>query len=107
MIVYLVNAENDAKKELKFPHTYSESNSIKLIIPLYNGLKSGKTVKFKMESDLDIIIIDDVIRHYLERNDKGFFETEIEIQSKPGKSVKIGKLNGFFSTSFLIEYDVV
>jgi len=107
MITYLVNAENDAKKELKFPHTYSESNAIKLIEPLYNGLKSGQKVKFKMESDLDTIIIKDVISHHLKRNEEGFFEKEIEIQSKPGENVMIGKPNGPYSTSFLIEYDVV
>ena len=107
MIEYKVNVKNDAKEELKFPHTYSGANAIKLIEPLYNGLKSGKKVKFKMESDLDTIIIIDTKWHYLKRNEKGFFEEEIKIQSKPGENVIIGKPKGPRSTYSLIIYDVI
>ena len=107
MIEYKLNAENDAKKELKFPHTYAGAHAIKLIEPLYDGLKSGKKVKFKMESDLDTIIIIDTIWHYLKKNEEGFFEKEIEIQSKPGANVKVGKINGDRSVLSFIIYDVV
>ena len=107
MIEYKVNVKNDAKKELKFPHTFSGVKAIKLIEPLYNGLKSGQKVKFKMESDLDTIIIIDTIWHYLKRNEEGFFEKEIEIQSKPGENVKVGKLNENRAALSFIIYDVV
>jgi len=105
IIEYKVNVENDAKKELKFPHTYDGAHVIKLIEPLYNGLKSGKIVKFKMESDLDTIIIMDTTWHYLKRNKEGFFEKEIKIRAR--KNLLIGKGNGSKSALGLIEYDVV
>lgn len=107
LIEYKVNVENDNEKELKFPHAYSGANAIQLIEPLYNGLKSGKKVKFKMKSELDTIIIMDDTFHYLKRNGEGFFEKEIEIQSKPGKNVKIGKPKGPHSGLFFFEYDIV
>ena len=106
MIEYKANVKNDSKKELKFPHTYTGANAIKLIEPLYNGLKSGKKVKFKMESDLDTIIIKDSIWHYLKRNEEGFFEKEIKIKTKPRKNLVIGKPEGK-SIIYLIEYDVI
>ena len=56
---YTVIVENDAKNELKFPMTYNETNNINLIEPLYDNLKSGEKVKFKIKSDLDTIILID------------------------------------------------
>ena len=107
MIEYKVIVENNAKKELKFPHRYQGAQAIKIIEPLYNGLKSGKKVKFKMESDLDtIIIIDGDTWHYLKRNKEGFFEKEIKIQSKPRKTVEIGKHEAKSCLSLFI-YDVI
>ena len=107
MIEYKAIVENDAKKVLKFPHTYQGAQAIKIIEPLYNGLKSGKKVKFKMESDLDtIIIIDGDTWHYLKRNKEGFFEKEIKIQSKPRKTVEIGKHEAKSCLSLFI-YDVI
>ena len=106
MIKYKVNVKNDAKKKLKFPHTFIGAHAIKLIEPLYNGLKSGEIIKFKMESDLDNIVIIDIVWHYLERNEEGFFEKEIEIQSKPGKNITIG-INEPKSVLSLIKYDII
>jgi transglutaminase/protease-like cytokinesis protein 3 len=107
IVEYKVNVENDTKKELKFPHAYSGANAIQLIEPLYNGLKSGTRVKFKMKSDLDtIIIIDGDTWHYLKRNKEGFFEKEIKIQSKPRKTVEIGKHEAKSCLSLFI-YDVI
>ena len=107
IVEYKVNVENDTKKELKFPHAYSGANAIQLIEPLYNGLKSGTKVKYKMKSDLDTIIIMDSTFNYLKRNEEGFFEKEIEIQSKPGENLKIGKSNGANSGLSFFKYDVI
>ena len=67
MIEYKVNIENDAETELKFPREYFGANAIKLIEPLCNVLKQGEKVKFKMELDLDTIIIMDGTWHYLKK----------------------------------------
>lgn len=104
---YIVNVENDPKTELKFPHTYSGSHEIDVIEPLYDNLKSGSKVKFKIKSDLEqIIIIDNGQWNRLKKNEEGFFEEEITIQSPVGKNIIVGKANGN-SCSYLITYSVI
>ena len=107
MIEYKVNFENDAETELKFPREYFGANAIKLIEPLCNVLKQGEKVKFKMESDLDTIIIMDGTWHYFKKNEEGFFEKEIVIQSTPGAILVIGKIDGSKSCKYLITYDII
>ena len=60
-----------------------------------------------MKSDLDTIIIMDYTFHYLKRNEEGFFEKEIEIQSKPGENLKYGKPNGNNSGLSIFKNDVI
>ena len=60
MLEYAVNVENDDIKNLDFPLFYAGKENINVIEPLYDNLRSGEKVKFKIESILDeIIIIDD------------------------------------------------
>ena len=108
ILTYIVNVENDAKTELHFPHTYSGSNQINVIEPIYDNLKSGSTVKFKIKSsDLDQIIIIDSQWHHLSKNEEGFFEEEITIQSPAGKNVIVGKPKGSSSCSYWVSYSVI
>jgi archaellin len=107
VLTYIVNVEKDAKVELKFPHTYAGSKDINIIEPLYDNLKSGEKVKFKIKSALGSIIIIDGQWHRLEKNDQGFFEKEITIQSQAGKNVIIGKPKGERSCSNLVAYSVI
>ena len=104
---YTVNVENDAKNELNFPHTYASSHEINLIEPLYNKLKSGEKVKFKIKSDLDTIIIIDGQWNYLKKNEEGYFESEIQITTSPGNNVIIAKKKGDNSCTYLITYDII
>jgi len=93
ILVYIVIVENDVKKELNFPLYYNESKQIRIFEPLYNNLKSGEKVKFKIKSDLDKIIIADDQWYYLNKGKNGFFEKEIIIKNGPGKKIIIGKEN--------------
>jgi len=104
---YVVNVEKDAKKQLSFPTTYSLTKNINLIEPLYDNLKSGEKVKFKIESDLETIIIIDGQWHYLNKNPKGIFEDEITIQSKPGSNVVVGMKNKSGSCEYMLSYKVI
>ena len=61
ILEYSVNVENDAKNSLKFPHSYSGSKDINIIEPLYDNLKHGQNVKFKIKSNLETLIIIDKI----------------------------------------------
>ena len=106
IISYVVNVENDAKEELKFPHNYSGSEDINIIEPLYDNLKTGDKVKFKIKSALDSIIIVDGKWYYLERNEQGFFEEEITIQSLKGGSLIVGKKNENNGCSYLVQYSI-
>ena len=67
IIDYIVKVENDAKKEIYFPRIYDKAKNMNLIEPLYDNLKSGGKVKFKIKSDLDTIIIIDNEWNYLEK----------------------------------------
>ena len=93
ILVYIVIVEKDSKKEMKFPKFYNESKQIKIFEPLYNNIKSGDKVKFKIKSNLDKIIIADDHWYYLKRGENGFFEKEIIIKNSPGKQLIVGKEN--------------
>ena len=93
ILTYIIIVEKNMEKELKFPLYYNESKQIKIFEPLYNDLKSGDKVKFKIKSDLDKIIIADEQWHYLNKDANGFFETEIIIKNRPGQKIIIGKEN--------------
>ena len=107
IIDYIVKVENDAKNEIHFPQTYNKAKNMNLIEPLYDNLKSGGKVNFKIKSDLDTIIIIDTKWNYLEKNDNGFFEKEITIQTSPGKNVVIGCKNENGSCDYMVSYNVV
>jgi len=104
---YVVNVEKDAEKQLSFPTTYSLTKNINLIEPMYDNLKSGEKVKFKIGSDLETIIIIDGQWHYLKKNPKGIFEDEITIQSKPGSNVVVGMKNESGSCEYMLSYKVI
>ena len=107
MLEYAVNVENNATKNLAFPAFYSGKENINIIEPLYDNLKSGEKVKFKIESILDEIIIFDDEWHYLKRNEQGYFELETIIKTKKGKKVSIGQKTGFITVSYFVQYNVV
>ena len=101
IIDYSVEVSKDAKEDLKFPKLYSGANEITLIEPLYDNLKSGQKVKFKMQSKLEKIIILDGQWHYLTKNEQGFFEKDITIQTSKGQNLCIGKPTQANSMSYL------
>ena len=110
MCDYFVEVENDAEKELYYPSVYSQilARKIFLIEPIYGILRHGEKVKFKLKSDLDTIAIKDNNNWiFLEKNNEGFFEKEITIQTEPGYNVFIGKKTENNSCSYLLYYQVV
>ena len=107
MLEYAVIVENNAIKNLKFPTFYAGKENINIIEPLYDNLKNGKKVKFKIESTLNNIIIIDEECHHLTRNKQGYFELEIKIKTKKGKKVSIGQKTGFITVSYFVQYNVV
>ena len=104
IITYIVNVENDAKEELKFPQTFIGSEDINIIEPLYDNLKTGDKVKFKIKSALKGLIIIDGNWYYLERNKQGFFEEEITISA--GNNVIVGEKNENNGCSYLVSYSI-
>ena len=104
---YQVIVENDAKEQLSFPKFYSGKEEIIIIEPIYDFLKSGEKIKFKIRSDLDEIIIIDQIWNYLKKNKEGFFEFETIIKSSRGQSLKISKRNGLNNSNTLVEYIII
>ena len=48
---YKVLVENDNKEQLSFPKFYSGKEDITIIEPVYNFLKSGEKIIFKIISD--------------------------------------------------------
>ena len=112
IMTYIVDAQNDSINELKFPDCYSDAKDINIIEPIYDNIKSGQTVKFKIKtnsSDLDTIIIIDGQWHYLNKDEQGFFEKEITIQTPPGKNIIIGKRkdNSDCNCSYLVAYTII
>ena len=104
---YQVIVENDAKEQLSFPKFYRGKEEIIIIEPIYDFLKSGEKIKFKIKSDLDEIIIIDQIWKYLKKNKEGFFEFETIIKSSRGQSLKISKRNGPNNSNTLAEYSII
>ena len=107
MLKYIVNVQNNAIKNLFFPTLYAGKEDINVIEPLYDNLRSGEKVRFKIESILDEIIIFDEEWHYLKRNEQGYFELETIIKTKKGKKVSIGQKTGFITVSYFVQYNVV
>ena len=58
LMCFVVELENDSKKELYYP-CYSNYDDIKIIEPVYDNLKLGEKIKFKLKSDLERIFIYD------------------------------------------------
>ena len=106
MLEYVAIVKNDALSKLEFPQTYKEAKNINIIEPLYNNLKTGKFVKFKMTSNYDDIIIIDREWHYLKRNIEGYFELETKIKTKNGYDVIVGYKNSEGSCSYLVSYKI-
>ena len=106
MLEYAINVENNAITKLEFPQTYKGAENINMIEPLYDNLKTGKFVKFKMTSNYDDIIIIDDEWHYLKRNKEGYFELEIKIKTKIGQNLIIGYKDNSGSCSYLVSYKV-
>ena len=108
ILEYTINVDKNAEKELSFPHSYKGKEDINIIEPLYNNLKSGEKVKFKIKSNLEDIIIIDEKWNYLKKNDEGYFIFETNIQTAKGGFVVIGKKkSNSNSCEFLAKYDVV
>ena len=107
ILKYAINVENDAKEQFKFPITYDGKENINVIEPLYDNIKSGEIVKFKMTSNFDDIIIIDNQWHYLKKNDEGYFELETKIKSQKGKNVIIGYKKSSGSCGYLVVFKVI
>jgi len=107
ILEYIVNVSNNVKNKLSFPKTFKGKKDINIIEPIYNNLKSGEKVKFKIISNLEEIIIIDGKWNYLKKNEGGYFELETTIQSPKGKSVIIGKPKPPKSCDHLVSYDVI
>ena len=75
-MVYIIIVENNVERELKFPSFYNESKQIRIFEPLYNNLKAGDKVKFKIKSNLDKIIIADEEWYYLNKDENGFYSNK-------------------------------
>ena len=93
ILIYIILVKKNIRRELEFPKYFNESKLIKIIEPLYNNIKSGDKVKFKIKSHLDKIIIVDEQWYYLDKGENGYFEKELIIKSKEGQKVIIGKEN--------------
>ena len=104
---YVVKVVNNAKIPLSYPKIFSGSKNINIIEPLYDKLKSGKKIKFKMKSDIEKIVISNGgTTEYIENNGDGYFEKEIIIKAKPGETLLIGKSEGFLSI-YYYSYNVI
>ena len=53
ILEYIVNVSNNVKNKLSFPKTFKGKEDINIIEPIYNNLKSGEKVKFKIISNLE------------------------------------------------------
>ena len=112
IMTYIVDVQKESINELKFHYYYQEAKEIEIIEPIYDNIKSGQNVKFKIKTnlnDLDTIIIIDGQWHYLNKDEQGFFEKEITIQTPPGKNIIIGKRkdNSDCNCSYLVAYTII
>lgn len=111
LMCFVVELENDSKKEIYYP-CFSNYDDIKIIEPVYDNLKLGEKIKFKLKSDLERIFIYDGKNSYnLYKNQEGIFEKEIIIK---GKTLHIGKVivsrteSSYKTfTSMVITYNVI
>jgi len=108
ILIYIILVKKNIRRELEFPKYFNESKLIKIIEPLYNNIKSGDKVKFKIKSNLNKIIIVDEQWYYLDRGENGYFEKEIIIKSRKGQKVIIGKENENKANTcvFMASYDI-
>ena len=107
MLEYQVIVENNPREKLSFPTFYKGKEDINIIEPLYDNLKHGVNYKFKIESNLEEIIIIDGEWNYLKQKRNGYFEFETIINSPAGGNVSIGKRDGSTSCSSLVVYKVI
>ena len=107
IIEYAANVDKDAIRSLSFPKTYKGSENINVIEPLYDNLRAGEKVNFKMTSNYDDIIIIDDDWHYIKRNEDGYFEFETQIKTQKGKKVIIGYKDSSGNCSYQVEYKVI
>ena len=112
IMTYIVNVHNDSSNVLKYPYFLGDSKDVILIEPLYDNIKSGQKVKFRLKTDkeeIDTLIIIDGNWHYLNKDENGFFEKEIKIKTGPGKNVIVGKRkdNNDCNCSYMISYTIV
>ena len=98
---------NNAQKKFFFPTRYGGKQDINVIEPLYDYLKHGQKVKFKIKSILDEIIIIDNEWHYLKENIEGYFEFDKYIQTQKGNNVIIGKKNDTSGCDSVVSYKVI
>ena len=78
ILTYIVLVEQNIKRELEFPKYFNESKQIKIVEPLYNNIKSGDKVKFKIKSHLDKIIIVDEQWYYLDKGENVILVIDIQ-----------------------------
>ena len=107
ILEYAVNVQNKANTILTFPTYYTGKEDLNIIEPLYNNLKSGEKVKFRMTSNYQDIIIIDEDWNYLERNEQGYLELELIIKTKKGQKLIVGYKNSSGSCSYLVTYDII
>ena len=107
ILEYMVNVQNNAIQQLAFPTTFKGHEEINIIEPLYDNLRQGQPVKFKIESKLDEIIIIDGEWHHLNKNQNGYFEFDTVIKTQRGNNVNIGKKNGMNGCDSLVSYKVI
>ncbi len=109
LVEYVVMVENDSIQQLSFPKFYNGKEDLNIIEPVYNNLRTGENVKFKIKTNLEEIVIKDGDEwYYLKKNEQGYFEKEFVIESQPGQTVEIGKKNPNANNYlFLVCYNVV
>ena len=107
MLAYAVIVLNNAEKKLYFPTSYQGKEDLNVIEPLYDYLKQGQKVKFKIKANLEEIIIIDNEWHHLKKNEEGYFEFEKYIESQKGNDVSICKKNDSGSYNTVLSYKVI
>ena len=106
IISFTVKVAKNSKNIMSYPETYDDHELINIIEPLNVPLKSGKKIKFKMESNIKKIFISgDDLDEILVKNKDGFFEKDIII-GKSGGKIKIGKSDDYINDTYYV-YDIV
>ena len=107
MLEYTVQVENDSKQKLFFPTFYLGHEDINVIEPLYNNLKSGQKVKFKVKSKYENLVVIDDKWNKMIKKENGFHEIEIKIKTQKNSTIGIARLTGATSCSYLVKYNIV